>query len=147
MLSLLDFLWTAGQGARAIFWNIKERGNSKSLCGRTCFHWMVVSWLEDTTRPLLSLKNVHFSSQAFITINNRGGSRFPHRRGRQLPRGGANLWFCQKFPKNCIKLRTFWTVGGLGAPTYDFAKFCEKLHENQKMLGRRGGGARRVRPP
>ena len=27
-----------------------------------------------------------------------------------------------------------------GAPTYDFAKFCEKLHEIEKILGR--GGAR-----
>ena len=26
------------------------------------------------------------------------------------------------------------------APTYDFAKFCEKLHEIEKILGRRGGG-------
>ena len=33
-----------------------------------------------------------------------------------------------------------------GAPTYDFAKFCEKLSEIEKILGRRGG-ARRVRPP
>ena len=26
-----------------------------------------------------------------------------------------------------------------GAPTYDFAKFCEKLHEIEKILGRRRG--------
>ena len=26
-------------------------------------------------------------------------------------------------------------LGG-GAPTYDFAKFCEKLHEIEKILGR-----------
>ena len=33
-------------------------------------------------------------------------------------------------------------VGGLqGAPTYDFAKFREKLHEIEKILGRGGGGA------
>ena len=25
-----------------------------------------------------------------------------------------------------------------GAPTYDFAKFCEKLHEIEKILGRGG---------
>ena len=32
---------------------------------------------------------------------------------------------------------------GGGAPTYDFAKFCEKLHEIEKILGRWGvGGAR-----
>ena len=33
-------------------------------------------------------------------------------------------------------------VGGganpTGVPTYDFAKFCEKLHEIEKILGRRG---------
>ena len=44
----------------------------------------------------------------------RGGSRIPRRRGRQPYRG---------------------------APTYDFAKFCEKLHEIEKILGRRGAGA------
>ena len=38
------------------------------------------------------------------------GSRIPRRRGRQ-PSGGA--------------------------PTYDFVKFCEKLHEIEKILGRR----------
>ena len=26
-----------------------------------------------------------------------------------------------------------------GAPTYDFAKFCEKLHEIEKILGHKGG--------
>ena len=40
-----------------------------------------------------------------------GGSRIPHRRGRQPSRG---------------------------APTYDFAKFCEKLHDIEKILGRGG---------
>ena len=48
----------------------------------------------------------------------RGGSRIPRRRGRQPSRG---------------------------APTYDFAKFCEKLHEIEKILGRRG--ARTRAPP
>ena len=28
---------------------------------------------------------------------------------------------------------------GEGAPTYDFATFCEKLHGIEKILGRRGG--------
>ena len=28
-----------------------------------------------------------------------------------LQGGGANLWFCQKFQKNCMKLRKFWTPG------------------------------------
>ena len=26
--------------------------------------------------------------------------------------GGANLRFCQNFPKNCMKLQKFWVVGG-----------------------------------
>ena len=47
-----------------------------------------------------------------ISSMTRGGSRIPRRRGRQ-PSGGA--------------------------PTYDFAKFCEKLPEIEKILGRRGG--------
>ena len=33
-----------------------------------------------------------------------------------------------------------------GAPTYDFAKFSEKLHEIEKIFGR-GGWVRRVCPP
>ena len=50
-------------------------------------------------------------SHLFSRVNaTRGGSRIPRRRGRQ-PSGGA--------------------------PTYDFAKFCEKLHEIEKILGRR----------
>ena len=43
----------------------------------------------------------------------RGGSRIPRRRGRQ-PSGGG------------------------GAPTYDFAKFWEKLHEIEEILGHGG---------
>ena len=31
--------------------------------------------------------------------------------------------------------------GGGGAPTYDFAKLCETLHEIEKSLGHGGGGA------
>ena len=48
----------------------------------------------------------------------RYGSRIPRRRRRQPSREGANIQFCQSFRKNCMKLRTFWSVGGhaLGAP-------------------------------
>ena len=35
--------------------------------------------------------------------------------------------------------------GGGGAPTYDFVKFSEKLHEIKKIMDRRG--ARRGCPP
>ena len=34
-----------------------------------------------------------------------------------------------------------------GAPTYDFVKFSEKLHEIEKILGRRGGGRAGCAPP
>ena len=37
--------------------------------------------------------------------------------GANPPGGGANLRFCQKIPKNCMKLRTFWAVRG--APPLD----------------------------
>ena len=52
----------------------------------------------------------------------RGGSRIPRRRWRQPSRE---------------------------APTYDFAKFSEKLHEIEKILGRRGRdvGAPPLDPP
>ena len=46
-----------------------------------------------------------------------GGSRIFPRRGRQLPRG---------------------------APTYDFAKFSQKLHEIERIWAPRGGGEARV---
>ena len=38
---------------------------------------------------------------------------------------------------------TGFPVGGGGrggAPTYEFAKFSKKLHENEKIAGRVGGG-------
>ena len=34
-----------------------------------------------------------------------------------------------------------------GAPTYSFAKLCEKLHEIEKILGHRGGARRGRLPP
>ena len=34
-----------------------------------------------------------------------------------------------------------------GAPTYDFAKFCQKLHEIENILGCSGGGAHWGHPP
>ena len=57
----------------------------------------------------------------------RGGSRIPRRKGRQ-PSGGG---------------------GGGEAPTYEIAKFSEKLHEIEKILGRRGarGPCAPLNPP
>ena len=48
----------------------------------------------------------------------RGLSRIPQGRGRQPSCWGGGFW-CQhtklpNVPKNCMKLRTFWTVGGGG---------------------------------
>ena len=56
----------------------------------------------------------------------RDGSRIPHRRGANLPGGANPLGGHQHrslpcFPKNCMKLRKFWSVGGgavLGAPPW-----------------------------
>ena len=31
------------------------------------------------------------------------------------------------------------TLGGVGAPTYDFAKFSQKLHEIERIWNPRGG--------
>ena len=47
-----------------------------------------------------------------------GGSRISPRRGRQLPRGGA--------------------------PTYDFAKISQKLHEIERIWTPRGGRASKI---
>ena len=60
----------------------------------------------------------------------RGGSRIPRRRG-------AN----PNFPKNCIKLRKFWSVGApLGSTTDkilpNFSKNCMKLKEGVSVQGR-----------
>ena len=37
--------------------------------------------------------------------------------------------------------------GGKGAPTYDFAKISQKLHEIERIWVPGGGGARPSRPP
>ena len=50
-----------------------------------------------------------------VRSNVRGGSRIPRRRGRQ--------------------------PSYRGVPTYDFAKFSQKPHENEKILGHGSGGA------
>ena len=55
--------------------------------------------------------NLECQNIIFQYFINRDGSRIPWRRGRR-PSGGA--------------------------PTYDFVKFSEKLHEIEKILGRRG---------
>ena len=57
------------------------------------------------------------------------------------------------FPRRGPGADPGFPVGGganplAGAPTYDFAKFCEKLHEIEKILGRRGGTGRApLNPP
>ena len=93
---------------------------------------------------------------ANLGFQGQGGCRIPRRRGRQTSRRGLqhiNLpdfpqKRCQMFPQNCIKLRTFWSVGWRplgsatgfppgGAPTlkvdvtrYYLANFFPKrLHE------------------
>ena len=45
----------------------------------------------------------------------RGGSRIPVAGGVNSPGGGADLRFCKKIPKKCMKLRKFWSVGGTPA--------------------------------
>ena len=37
--------------------------------------------------------------------------------------------------------------GVVGAPTYDFATFCGKLHEIENILGRSGAGGGALNPP
>ena len=92
---------------------------------------------------------------------------FP-RGGAPTPRGGANM-ILPNFLKNCMKLKEFGPTGRahvprtpldlpllgfpvrgganpLGVPTYNFAKFPQKLHEIVKILGHREGGTRRGTP-
>ena len=42
-----------------------------------------------------------------------GGSRISPRRGRQLPRGGANIRFCQIFPKTAWNWKNLGPGGGV----------------------------------
>ena len=63
-------------------------------------------------------RDLSFDMKLEITAADPG---FP-RGGRQLPRGG-------------------------GAPTYDFAKFSQKLHEIERIWVPGGGEARPLRPP
>ena len=131
----------------------------------------------------------------------RGGYRIPGRSGCQ-PLGGYQHTNLPDFPKNCMKLRKFWSVGGRaprepplgsatdygpfrpigsvtdqyfisfnlllccqqlqvndasggsripprrgrqlprGAPTYDFAKFSQKLHEIERIWTLKGGASK-----
>ena len=64
----------------------------------------------------LRLLQVHYRTWYIIVSS--GGSRISPRWGRQLSRGGG------------------------GAPTYDFAKFSQKLHEIETIWNPRGRGAR-----
>ena len=61
-----------------------------------------------------------YDSWCFILYITRGGSRISRRRGCQPSRG---------------------------SPTYDFAKFCKKLHEIEEILGRRWGAHAGCAPP
>ena len=65
-----------------------------------------------------------------------GGYRIPRRRGRQLV-GGAPTYKLAGFPKNCMKLRKFWSVGGGGAPlgsvTDHVSPKSEVMHEKSSV--------------
>ena len=45
-----------------------------------------------------------------VCLINTFSGGFPPRWGRQPP-GGGNIWFCQIFPKNCMKLKKFGLEG------------------------------------
>ena len=69
---------------------------------------------------MFSQNSLNSVTEIFVITVISGGSRIPRRRGRQ-PSGE-----------------------GRGVPTYDFAKFCEKLHELRKFWavgGACSGGA------
>ena len=61
----------------------------------------------------------------------------------RISRGGgansqwcANLLFCKLFAKNQWRIQDFAQVGrqpSNGAPTYDFAKYSQKLHEIERI--------------
>ena len=40
--------------------------------------------------------------------------------GGANPPGGGNLRICQNFSKKCMKLQTFWAIGGGGAASAPF---------------------------
>ena len=50
-------------------------------------------------------------------------------------------WRIQDFPEEGAP------TPGCGAPKYDFAKFCQKLHEIERIWTLVGGGACPSRPP
>ena len=65
-------------------------------------------------------KKLYNSWTGLKGINFRGGYRIPRRRGRQ-PLGGHQHTNLSDFPKNCTKLRKFWSIGerAPGAPPLD----------------------------
>ena len=74
------------------------------------------TYMQSTNKPCTT---THRKDTSGGIVCSRGGSRILCRRGHQ-PSGGA--------------------------PTYDFVKFSEKLHEIKKILGHRGACARGVPP-
>ena len=53
-----------------------------------------------------------FAHDVTKCTKNRGGYRILRRRGRQPSGGGRQHTNLPDFPKNCMKLRKFWSVGG-----------------------------------
>ena len=47
----------------------------------------------------------------FLHIFSQGRFQDLPRRGRQPSSGGTYIYFLPKFPKNCMKLRKFWSIG------------------------------------
>ena len=57
----------------------------------------------------------------------------------KLTKACVEQWRIQDFPE--VGTPTLWVgVGGGGVPTYDFAKFSQKLHEIERILTPREGG-------
>ena len=74
--------------------------------------------LMNKSMSLLNVLIIHCSIFATRTLT-RGGSSIPRRRGRQPFRRGHQHTKLPDFPKNCMKLRKFWFIGGAcagGAP-------------------------------
>ena len=76
-------------------------------------NWREFTQIINPTVTLTFSEPRHVDIPPLTLTFSRGGYRIPRRRGHQ-PSGG-------------------------GAPTYDFAKIGEKLHEIEKIMGHRGG--------
>ena len=106
--------------------SVCQRGRRESLCpgglcplrwksGRYASYWNAFLFDKKTQHSLTFKPKDDLIAKAVLTVCTRGGSRISRRTGTNPRVEGAPHTICQNFPKNSMKLRTFWATCGWGA--------------------------------